>query len=267
MGHGMGQPELPQKKASQKVRKTRKNRWFLAKSAAIWLRGPDLNRRPSGYEPDELPNCSTPRYCSLKYRDYYSTEPSYCQEEISNFCAISRKNAICSTCNSIHACFFRTRCATLIAFFKMHSQSVSTGSREFGEFPTIEKQGFRRRWPCFWKMCGHLHCLRLVLIVEWPASCIFGWLPHSDAQIFYTSRILLLVFDTYKETPTRWLLPKCGNCYSYCLISLSERFAYRPTAWSTWSRSWIISSGPSKPTLNRRNPFWNLGGYRWIRSS
>ena len=26
------------------------------------LRGPDLNQRPSGYEPDELPDCSTPRY-------------------------------------------------------------------------------------------------------------------------------------------------------------------------------------------------------------
>ncbi|WP_238090976.1 hypothetical protein, partial [Photobacterium leiognathi] len=24
-------------------------------------RGPDLNQRPSGYEPDELPSCSTPR--------------------------------------------------------------------------------------------------------------------------------------------------------------------------------------------------------------
>ncbi len=28
-----------------------------------WLRGPDLNQRPSGYEPDELPDCSTPRRC------------------------------------------------------------------------------------------------------------------------------------------------------------------------------------------------------------
>ena len=26
------------------------------------LRGQDLNLRPLGYEPSELPNCSTPRY-------------------------------------------------------------------------------------------------------------------------------------------------------------------------------------------------------------
>ena len=28
----------------------------------LWLRGLDLNQRPFGYEPNELPGCSTPRY-------------------------------------------------------------------------------------------------------------------------------------------------------------------------------------------------------------
>ena len=27
-----------------------------------WLREPDLNQQPLGYEPSELPDCSIPRY-------------------------------------------------------------------------------------------------------------------------------------------------------------------------------------------------------------
>ncbi len=34
-----------------------------------WLRGRDLNPRPSGYEPDELPGCSTPRFIYVEKRD------------------------------------------------------------------------------------------------------------------------------------------------------------------------------------------------------
>ena len=35
-----------------------------------WLRGLDLNQRPSGYEPDELPDCSTPRHLVFDAQDY-----------------------------------------------------------------------------------------------------------------------------------------------------------------------------------------------------
>ena len=34
----------------------------------IWWRGMDLNHGPSGYEPDELPDCSTPRRL-IQYSD------------------------------------------------------------------------------------------------------------------------------------------------------------------------------------------------------
>ena len=32
------------------------------RGAAKWLRGVDLNHRPLGYEPNELPDCSTPHF-------------------------------------------------------------------------------------------------------------------------------------------------------------------------------------------------------------
>src|ERR1039458_2784154 len=38
-------------------------------STRKWLRGLDLNQRPSGYEPDELPGCSTPRLGIISMAD------------------------------------------------------------------------------------------------------------------------------------------------------------------------------------------------------
>ena len=38
-----------------------------------WWRGWDLNPRPSGYEPDELPDCSTPLLCSSRFRGLSSS--------------------------------------------------------------------------------------------------------------------------------------------------------------------------------------------------
>src|SRR5689334_24911626 len=34
---------------------------FQIRDSKDWLRGRDLNPRPLGYEPNELPDCSTPR--------------------------------------------------------------------------------------------------------------------------------------------------------------------------------------------------------------
>ena len=49
---------------SDERRPKRKKARLGGRAFWVWLRGLDLNQRPSGYEPDELPGCSTPRHPS-----------------------------------------------------------------------------------------------------------------------------------------------------------------------------------------------------------
>src|SRR5258706_4262026 len=60
----------------------------------IWLRGLDLNQRPSGYEPDELPGCSTPRMHNSGSTGVRQTQAPAKPHSCRNICVASRKSCV-----------------------------------------------------------------------------------------------------------------------------------------------------------------------------
>ena len=81
-GTTLGPPDTPKVTKHEKGRKR-----ICFRPAVSWSRGQDLNLRPSGYEPDELPDCSTP-HCEVRSEERKII--LLAQEELckANFCKV-----------------------------------------------------------------------------------------------------------------------------------------------------------------------------------
>ena len=70
----------------------RTGEFFATKS---WLRGRDLNPRPSGYEPDELPGCSTPHFDDNFDIDVVQIEKAFVRRQRGELAILFAFAAVC----------------------------------------------------------------------------------------------------------------------------------------------------------------------------
>ena len=61
----------------------------------IWLRWRDLNPRPSGYEPDELPGCSTPHFDNNFDIDVVQIEKAFVRRQRGEIAILFAFAAVC----------------------------------------------------------------------------------------------------------------------------------------------------------------------------
>lgn len=91
---------------------------FLCQSRTLglWLRRLDLNQRPLGYEPSELPDCSTPLATPTGFEPVTSAVTGQRSNQL-NHEAKMRINRICKICNIFVTMFFATdKCHLWVLF-------------------------------------------------------------------------------------------------------------------------------------------------------
>ena len=105
----------------------------------MWLRGWDLNPRPPGYEPDELPNCSTPRRAPFSGDKRYNTLFRFICQVF--FCIFHRRSA-----NPSLIRFFRPRLRKAEAFRSLGQIIKPAFSAVLNDFS--------RCFSCFHSFCS-----------------------------------------------------------------------------------------------------------------